>query len=40
MHYAKSYRPLELFVKVNYKLYNEAKKNVTFDRGSAQDPSA
>jgi len=38
MHYAKSYRPFELFVNENYKLQNEAKMNVTFERGSARDP--
>jgi len=40
MHYAKSYRPFELFVNKNYKLKNEAKMNVIFERGSAQDPLA
>jgi len=40
MHYAKSYRPFELFVNENCKLWNEAKMNVMFERGSAQDPSA
>jgi len=38
MHCAKSYRPFELFVNENYKLWNEAKMNVTFERGSARDP--
>jgi len=38
MHYAKSYRPFELFVNENYKLWNEAKMNVIFERGSARDP--
>jgi len=38
MHHAKSYRPFELFVNENYKLLNEAKMNVMFERGSARDP--
>jgi len=38
LHYAKSYRPFELFVNENYKLQNEAKMNVMFESGSAQDP--
>jgi len=28
---------IELFVNENYKLWNEAKMNVMFERGSAQD---
>jgi len=39
MHCAKSCRPFELFVNENHKLWNEAKTHVTFERGSAQDPS-
>ena len=39
LHHAKSYRPFELFVNENFKLRNEAKMNVTFERGSAQDLS-
>jgi len=35
MHYGKSYRPFELSVNENYKLWNEAKMNATFERGSA-----
>jgi len=38
LHHAKSYRPFELFVNENYKLWNEAKMNVMFERGSARDP--
>jgi len=38
VHCAKSYRPFELFVDENCKLQNEAKMNVTFERGSARDP--
>jgi len=38
MHCAKSHRPFELFVNENCKLQNEAKMNVTFERGSARDP--
>jgi len=40
VHCAKSYRPFELFVNENYKLQNEAKMNVIFERGVAQDPLA
>jgi len=40
MHYAKSYRPFELFANENYELQNEAKMHVMFERGLAQDPSA
>jgi len=39
MHCAESYRPSELFVNENYKLWNEAKMNATFERGSARDTS-
>jgi len=35
LHCAKSCRPFELFVNENHKLQNEAKMNVTFERGSA-----
>jgi len=38
MRCATSYRPFELFVNENYELWNEAKMNVMFERGSAQDP--
>jgi len=38
VHCAKSHRPFELFANVNCKLWNEAKMNVTFERGSARDP--
>ena len=38
VHHAKSYRPFELFANANHKLWNEAKMNVMFERGSAQDP--
>jgi len=38
MHCAKSHRPFELFVNENHKLLIEAKMNVMFERGSAQDP--
>jgi len=38
MHCAKSHRPFESFANVNCKLWNEAKMNATFERGSAQDP--
>jgi len=38
LHCAESYRPFALFVNENYKLQNEAKMNVIFERGSAQDP--
>jgi len=40
LHQAKSYMPFELFANENHKLYNEAKINVIFERGSAQDPLA
>jgi len=40
MHCAKSHRPFELFANENHKLQNEAKMNVTFERGSVQEPSA
>jgi len=40
MHCAKSCRPFELFANENHELQNEAEMNVTFERGSAQDPSA
>jgi len=40
MHCTKSHRPFELFVNENCKLWNEAEMNVTFERGSAQDPLA
>jgi len=39
MHCAKSHRGFELFGNENCELQNEAKMNVTFERGSAQDPS-
>jgi len=35
LHCAKSCRPFELFANENYELWNEAKMNVTFERGSA-----
>jgi len=35
MHCAKSHRPFELFANEKCKLQNEAKMNVTFERGSA-----
>ena len=38
VHCVKSYMRFELFVNENYKLQNEAKMNVTFERGSARDP--
>jgi len=40
VHSAKSYRPFELFVNENYKLWNEAKMNVMFERGSVWDTLA
>jgi len=40
MHCVKSCRPFELFVNEHCELQNEAKMNVTFERGSAWDPSA
>jgi len=40
LHHAKSHRPFELFVNENHKLWNEAKMNVMFERGSARDASA
>jgi len=40
LHCAKSHRPFELFANENYKLQNEAKMNVMFERGSARDASA
>jgi len=39
LHCAKSHKPFELFANENYELQNEAKVNVTFERGSAQDLS-
>ena len=38
MHCAKSHRPFELFANENCELWNEAKMNATFERGSTQDP--
>ena len=38
LHHAKSCRPFELFANENHKLWNEAKMNATFERGSARDP--
>jgi len=38
MHCAKSYMPFELFANENCELQNEAKMNVTFERGSAREP--
>jgi len=38
LHCAKSYMPFELFANENHKLQNEAKMNVTFERGSDRDP--
>jgi len=38
VHSAKSYRPFELLANENCKLWNEAKMNATFERGSARDP--
>jgi len=40
LHCAKTYRPFELFANENHKLWNEAKMNAMFERGSSQDPSA
>jgi len=40
VHCTKRCRPFELFAKENCKLQNEAKMNVTFERGSARDTSA
>jgi len=37
---AKSHRPFELFANENCELWNEAKMNAMFERGSAQDLSA
>jgi len=38
MDCAESCRPFELFANENCKLQNEAKMNVRFEKGSAQDP--
>jgi len=40
VHCTKSHRPFELFANANCDFWNEAKMNVTFERGSAQDPLA
>jgi len=40
MHCAESHGPFELFANENCKLWNEAKMNAMFERGSARDPSA
>jgi len=37
LHCAESCRPFELFANENCELWNEAKMNVTFERGLAQD---
>jgi len=40
MHCTESLRPFELFANENCELQNEAKMNVTFQRGSARDALA